>query len=133
MTGSKKKHIAGWIICALVSAFLLGVSAPGKFTEWEGKEEMFAKFGYSAELMQKIGVVEVALAVLLLIPRTGFIAAVLLTGYLGGAVATHVRISDPSFVMPIVIGVLVWVGVGLRTPGVFALAMGRRPWSAAES
>lgn len=63
-------------------------------------------------------------AVLFLIPRTGFLAAVLLTGYLGGAVLTHLRIGEP-FVMPLVIGALFWVALGLRQPGVFALAMGK--------
>lgn len=113
----------GWGLSLLLVVFLIGVSAVGKFTEWEGKEAMFAKFGYTTDLMARIGVVEVVLALLLLVPRAGFLAAVLLTGYLGGATATHVRVGDP-FYMPPVIGVLVWVAVGLRTPGVFRLAAG---------
>jgi hypothetical protein len=110
-------------LSVLLSAFLLLASAPGKFVEWEGKAEMFEKFGYSTDVMTKIGVVEVILAVLFLIPRTGFIAAILLTGYLGGATATHVRVGD-QFFMPIVIGVLVWIAYGLRRPDVFSLAIG---------
>ena len=47
------------------------------------------------------------------IPRTSILGAILLTGYLGGATATHVRISDP-FLMPVVLGVLVWGGLFLR-------------------
>jgi DoxX-like protein len=104
----KKSQIAGWVLSVLVSAFLLLASAPGKFVEWKGKAEMFEHFGYSTDVMTKIGVVEVILAVLFLIPRTAFIGAVLLTGYLGGATATHVRVGD-AFFFPIVIGVLAWI------------------------
>jgi hypothetical protein len=52
--------------------------------------------------------------VVYVIPRTAFLGAVLLTGYLGGAVATQVRVEDPWFVFPAFIGVLVWVGLFLR-------------------
>jgi hypothetical protein len=55
------------------------------------------------------------------LPRTAFIAAILLTGYLGGPVATHVRVSDPFFI-PIVIDVVAWFALGLRDPRVFTLA-----------
>jgi hypothetical protein len=72
-------------------------------------------------LILKIGVVEVALAILFLIPRTAFLGTVLLTAYLGGAVATHVRIGD-AFYFPIVIGILAWIALGLRDPRVFANA-----------
>ncbi|RCS56048.1 DoxX family protein [Bremerella cremea] len=96
----------------------------GKFTQWEGKAEMFAKMGWTEEVMFTIGIVEVAIAVLFLIPQTAFVAAILLTGYLGGAVATHVRVDDPFF-FPILIGVLVWVALGLRQPVIFRLAIGQ--------
>lgn len=56
-----------------------------------------------------------------LIPRTAFIAAILLTAYLGGATATHVRVGEPFF-FPIIIGIVVWIALGLRKPAVFRLA-----------
>lgn len=84
----------------------------GKFTQWEGKSEMFAKMGWSEDLMVKIGIVEVVIAILFVIPRTSFFAAILLAAYLGGAVATHVRVGDP-FLFPIIIGVVAWIA--LRT------------------
>ncbi|QDT64106.1 DoxX family protein [Calycomorphotria hydatis] len=124
-----KMKIAGWVMSVLTSLFLIGASASGKFLDWEGKEEMFDKFGYSIELMKKVGIVEVALAILLLIPRAGFIAAILLTAYLGGAVSTHVRVNDP-FIFPIIVGVFMWIGVGLRYPDVFQLAIGNSSHSA---
>jgi len=121
---TKTKRIIGWVITALVSLFLIGPSAAGKFIDWEGKEEMFQKMGVTSELVQKIGVLEVALAILLLIPRTSFVAAILLTGYLGGAVMTHLRIGEPLF-FPIIIGVVMWVGLGLKRPEIFSLAIGQ--------
>ena len=123
MNGSRSKRIAGWILSGIVAAFLIGPSAAGKFIEWEGKEEMFKHLGYSAPLIVKIGVIEIVLAILFLIPRASFVGAILLTGYLGGAVATHVRVEDPYY-MPIVMGVVIWVALGLRRPEVFALAAG---------
>ncbi len=115
--------IGGWVLSVLLALFLIVGSGVGKFTEWEGKEEMFDKLGWSEELMVKIGIVEVVVTVLFLIPQTAFVGAILLTGYLGGATATHVRVGDPFF-FPIIIGVLVWIALGLRQPGVIRLALG---------
>lgn len=123
MNGSKKLEIAGWVLSVLISLFLIGASAMGKFTQWEGKAEMFGKMGWTEEVMFKIGIVEVAIAILFLIPRTSFVAAILLAAYLGGAVATHVRVGD-AFFFPIIIGVLAWIALGLREPDVFRLAFG---------
>ncbi|REJ88650.1 MAG: DoxX family protein [Planctomycetota bacterium] len=122
MPGRKSK-IAGWILSVLLAAFLILGSASGKFTEFEGKDEMFDHLGYSSEVMVKIGVVEVIAALLFVIPRTGFLGAVLLTAYLGGATATHVRVGDP-FLFPVIMGVVVWIAFGLRRPEVFSLAIG---------
>lgn len=124
------KSTADWVLSGLLSVFLIIVSAPGKFVDWEGKAEMFARLGDSSAVIRIVGVVEVALAVLILIPRTGFLAALLLTAHLGGATATHGRVGDP-FIVPIVIGVMVWASYGLRRPEVFWLALGRRASTAA--
>lgn len=123
MNGSKKFKVAGWILSVLIALFLIGASAMGKFTSWEGKSEMFAKMGWAEDLMVSIGIVEVAIAILFLIPRSSFIAAILLSAYLGGAIATHVRVGDP-FLFPIIIGGFTWVAIGLREPNVFRLALG---------
>lgn len=123
---AKSQRILGWVLSALLALFLIFASAAGKFTDWEGKADMFAKMGWTEDIMFRIGLVEVAVAILFLIPRTSFIGAILLTAYLGGAVATHVRVLDPFFI-PIVIGVLVWVALGLRDPRVFSLAFQPAP------
>ncbi len=119
---SSKSQIAGWLLSGLVSVFLAGPSALGKFVEWEGKAKMFDHIGFTNDVIMKIGVLEIILAILFLIPRTGFLGAILLTGYLGGATVTHVRVGDPYF-MPIVIGVVMWIGMGLRRPAIFSLAI----------
>lgn len=116
-----KSRTVGWVLSVLLAGFLVFASAAGKFTEWEGKADMFGKLGWSQDVMFKIGIVEVAIAALFLIPRTAFVGAILLTAYLGGAVATHVRVGDPFFA-PIIIGVVTWIALGLRNPRVFSLA-----------
>lgn len=118
-----KSKIAGWALSILLAGLLIGASASGKFVDWPGKEEMFAKMGFTTELMFYIGIVEVVVTVLFLIPPTGFLGAILLTGYLGGATVTHVRVGD-AFIMPVIIGILVWIALGLRDSRVFTMAFG---------
>jgi uncharacterized membrane protein YphA (DoxX/SURF4 family) len=120
MNGSRTKT-SGWVLSVLLTAFLCLASASGKFMDFEGKEEMFRHFGWSVDVMVSIGVVEVVIALLFLIPRTAFVAAVLLTAYLGGATATHVRVGDPFF-FPIIICVVAWLALGLRDSRVFRIA-----------
>lgn len=120
---SKAAKITGWVMSVVLTAFLILASASGKFTEWEGKAEAFEQFGYTEELMVRIGVVEVIVAIMILVPRINFVGALLLTAYLGGATATHVRIGDP-FVPPVVVGVFLWTAMCLRRPDVFAAVIG---------
>lgn len=74
------------------------------------------QLGYAESVIVPLGLVLVACTVLYLIPRTAVLGAILLTGYLGGAVATHVRTGDSLFsiVLPVIIGVLLWGGLYLR-------------------
>ena len=123
---TSKSKLTGWVLSILLAAFLIGVSATGKFTEWEGKAQMFEKMGFSTDLMFRIGVLEVLTTILFVIPRTGFLGAILLTGYLGGATVTHLRVGDPFF-FPVIIGIVMWVALGLRRPEVFSLASGSSP------
>ena len=118
-----KSKLTGWILSVLLALFLGVVSAMGKFTEWEGKAQMFEKMGFTTDLMSKIGILEVIITILFIIPRTGFLGAILLTGYLGGAQVTHLRVGDGNF-FPVILGVLIWVALGLRNPTIFKLALG---------
>lgn len=121
----KAMKITGWVLSVLIVAMLL-LSASFKFRDFDGKEEAFAKMGWEVEVMKTIGMVEIAVAILYLVPRTAFIGAVLITAYLGGAIATHVRIND-QFIMPVIIGVIVWIALGLRDGRVFTTAFTAPP------
>ena len=117
---SSKALWAGWII-SILPALLLLLSAAMKFAKPRAVTEGFEKFGYPERLLLVLGIVELTCTVIYLIPRTAVLGAILLTGYLGGATATHVRVSDPSFITPALCGVLVWLGLFLREPRLRAL------------
>ena len=75
------------------------------------------QLGYPAHVVVGIGVVQLVCLIVYLIPRTSIFGAVLLTGYLGGAIATHVRVSHPLFshtLFPIYVAALIWGGLYLR-------------------
>jgi hypothetical protein len=82
-----------------------------------------AKLGYGAGLTLGIGILELACLAVYLFPRTAPLGALLLTGYLGGAVATHLRAGSPLFsvVFPLLLGALLWGGLALRERRVRAL------------
>jgi hypothetical protein len=88
-------------------------------------EEGMAKYGYPASSVMPLQIVAFVCVVLYAIPQTAVLGAILLTGYLGGAVATHVRAGDPWF-LPIIFGVFVWLGLFLRDPRLRALVPLRR-------
>ncbi|HEY1558747.1 MAG TPA: DoxX family protein [Kofleriaceae bacterium] len=90
----------------LAVLFLL-VDALGKILQLAPYVEGTVRVGYSPSVLVPLGIVLAACTILYAVPRTAVLGAVLLTGYLGGATATHVRIGEP-FVMPIVVGVIVW-------------------------
>lgn len=117
---SKAMFWSGWVVTAL-PAFALTMSAVMKLTQAKDVVEGFAKFGFPLELAAPIGIVELICVVVYLIPQTAVLGAILATGYLGGAVVTHVRVQDGMFAPPIIIGVLVWLGLFLRDARVRAL------------
>jgi uncharacterized membrane protein YphA (DoxX/SURF4 family) len=123
---SKVQRITGWVLTGLLGLFLIGASGIPKFIDWPGKQEMFDKLGITTGLAPVLGVIEITATILFLIPRSSFVGAILVTGYLGGAVWTHVRVGDAWFA-PVIIGVVVWIALGLRQPAIFALAMGKSP------
>jgi len=77
-------------------------------------------------MLLTLGIVEASCAILYLIPRTAVLGAILVTGYLGGAVATHARVGDPAFITPALLGVIAWLGLFLRDRRVRALIPLRR-------
>ena len=116
---SKKLLWAGRIISALPVLMLL-FSGVMKLMKPAFLVQELARLGYPEGLTLGIGILEIACTVVYGIPRTSILGAILLTGYLGGATATHVRIGDPFFV-PVVLGVLVWGGLYLRDDRLRAL------------
>lgn len=117
----KAKRITGWVLTALVGLFMIAASSVPKFFDFPGKNEMMDKLGISLSLLPAIAVLEIAVTLIYLIPRTSFLGAILLTGYLGGATFTHLRVGDPWY-FPVIIGVLAWLGLALRQPMIFSLA-----------
>ena len=114
---------AGRVLSGLVGAFLL-LDGIAKLFKPAPVVEGTLRLGYSEDVIVPLGIVLTACALLYLIPRTSVLGAILLTGYLGGAVATHVRVADGAFsiVFGVAFGVLVWLGLYLREPRLRALA-----------
>ena len=124
---TKTQRIIGWVLTVLVGLFLIGVSGVPKFldvSKIKDMADMMAKLQIPLDLLKTLGIIEISVAVLYLIPRTAFLGAILTTGYLGGAVWTHLRVGD-SWFFPILIGVLMWVGLALRHPVIFRLLLGQ--------
>lgn len=110
--GRGKFFLIGWVLTILPCLLLL-MSATMKFIQPTGFDEGLQHMGWTADKMTVIGVVEIVCVVLYLIPKTSVLGAILLAAYLGGAVATHVRVGDPFFI-PILAGVFVWLGLWMR-------------------
>lgn len=113
---------AGRIVSWLIALFLL-LDGVAKLFKPAPVVEGTVKLGYSESVIVPLGIVLIACTVLYLIPRTAVLGAILLTGYLGGAVATHVRAADGAFgvIFAVVFGVLLWLGLYLRDQQLRAL------------
>jgi uncharacterized membrane protein YphA (DoxX/SURF4 family) len=121
-TVSKKALWAGRILSGLL-VLMLAFSAVVKLMRPAGVMEEFDRLQIPGRLAIAVGILELGCAIIYAIPQTAVLGAILLTGYLGGAILTHFRISDP-FWSPLVLGVLVWLGLYLRDPRLRALI----PW-----
>lgn len=109
---SKGARIAGWIL-TILPCLLFAMSAAMKFIQPAGFDEGLKHMGWDAGTMKYIGIVELACAAIYLFPRTAVLGAILLTGYMGGAIATHVRVGDMVFTQ-ILIGIVIWFALWLR-------------------
>lgn len=113
---SKKALWAGRIISALPVLFLL-MDGIMKLVKPPLVVEGTVKLGYQESVIVPLGIVLLTCVVLYVIPQTAVLGAILLTGYLGGAVATHVRVGDPlatHVLFPVYLGMLIWLGLYLR-------------------
>lgn len=108
------KHVLwGSYIMSTLPVLMLLFSGIMKLIKPPSVMEGFAHLGYDESVALGLGVVELLATLLYIIPRTSVLGAILLTGYLGGATATHLRIGEP-FHMAILLGVFVWGGLYLR-------------------
>ena len=118
----KTKLWTGRVLSALAVLFMLfdGISHVIKPAP---VVDAFSRLGFPLSLAIPLGVIEFVCVAVYAIPRTSILGAILLTGYLGGAVATHMRVRDPLFdtLFPFIIGALVWGGLFLRDSGLRAL------------
>ena len=121
---SKKVLWTGRIMSALPVLMLL-MSATMKLVKPQFVVEGFAHLGLPEKLPLPIGILELACTVIYVIPRTSVLGAILLTGYLGGAILTHLRVGEPIF-MQVIFGALIWGGLFLREPRLRALIPLRR-------
>ena len=116
---------AGWALTGFVGLFLL-VDGGARLAGFAPYVEGMTKFGYAASLAPWIGLVLLLSTITTLIPRTAALGCILVTGYLGGAAATQVRMQDPWFLFPVVLGVMLWLGLYLRDARLRALIPFRR-------
>jgi hypothetical protein len=113
---------------SVVVAFLLFDGAI-KVLELPVVGETLERLGYAPTLARSLGLVTLGIAIVYAVPRTAFLGAVLLTGLLGGAIATHLRAGSPIFthlLFGFYLGLLAWAGLFLRDPKVRALLPVRR-------
>jgi hypothetical protein len=112
---SKAKLWTAYVLTALIALFMvfdgvMHILKPAPVVE------AFAQLGFSLRSSVSLGVVVLCCVALYVFPRTAILGAILLTGYFGGAVATHVRVGNPLFecFFPVLFGVVTWAGIYLR-------------------
>lgn len=108
------------LACTALPTAMLLFSATMKFLGGPQLEQGMKQFGWPMSIVATLGVLELACTALYLFPRTAVLGAILLTGYLGGATATHLRIGDAWFA-PVILGVVLWGGLWFRDARVRAL------------
>jgi uncharacterized membrane protein YphA (DoxX/SURF4 family) len=116
---SKKQLWTGRIL-SVAPALMLVFSAAMKLIHPPELDQGFAHLGLPLSLAFGLGILELTCTAIYLIPRTSVLGAILLTGYLGGATLTHLRVGDPYYTQPL-LGVLLWGGLYLRDPRLQAL------------
>jgi hypothetical protein len=116
---SKAALWTGRIISGFIVLFML-FDAGAKVVRFAPYVEGTTKVGYSASLVVPLGILGLFCTIIYAIPKTSVLGAILMTGYYGGATATHVR-AGQAFWFPVVFGILVWLGLYLRDARLRAL------------
>jgi len=114
-------------VLSTIAVLFLAMDATMKVLQVPVALQGTAKVGYSPSVVLPLGIIQLVCLALYLIPRTSVFGAILWTGYLGGAVATHVRIGDPLFthiLSPVYVATFLWAGLALRNPRLRAVLKG---------
>jgi len=126
---SKAARWTGYVLQGIVS-LLLAFDCLIKIFPSQEAIQGTGDLGYPTSALLPIGLIALACLILYLVPRTAVLGAVLWTGYLGGAIATHVRVGNPlatHTLFPIYVAILIWGGIWLRDERIRALIPFRRP------
>lgn len=118
-TPSRAARITGWVMTILPS-LMFAFSGVMKFIPSPQLNEGLAHLQIPVSWASRLGLLELACVVIYLVPRTAVIGAILLTGYLGGAMLTHLRVGEPP-VAHVIMGIVLWGGLWLRDPRLRAL------------
>ena len=123
---SRGRKWASYMIQAVV-VFLFLAGAINNLLQTESAVNGAAELGYSKEVVLYLGITLLLSTVLYVIPQTSILGAILLTAWLGGAVATHVINEDPMFntLFPVIFGILLWLGITLRNPSLQGVLSGK--------
>ena len=127
---SRKAIWAGYIM-SLLPVLLLLMSGIMKLMKAKVVVDGFAHLGIAEKLIYSIGALELGCTLLYIIPQTSFLGAILLTGYLGGAILAQLRVGE-AIIPQILFGVLIWGGLFLRDPRLRALIPLKKRYSTAE-
>jgi hypothetical protein len=118
-----KQIWTGRVLSTLAVLFLL-FDAIGKLVRPQAVIDGTTQLGYPASVILPLGIIQLVCLILYVLPRTSILGALLWTGYLGGAIATHVRLGNPLFshvLFPVYVAALLWLGLWLRETRVRAL------------
>lgn len=122
---SKKMLWSGRVMSA-VPVLMLLMSGVMKLLKPQSVVDGFVHYGFPLGMITGLGILEILCAVVYLIPSTSILGAILVTGYLGGATVTTLRVGDSSYPMAVILGILAWGGLYLRDPRLRALIPFRR-------
>lgn len=126
-TSSKKMKMTGWVLSVLAILLLL-VDGFAKLIKPEPVIQATLHLGYPESTITTIGILAIICAIIYAIPRSAFLGAILLTGFLGGAIATHFRINNPLFshtLFPVYVLLFIWLGLYLRSASLRKLLLNR--------
>lgn len=107
----------GWVMTVLFALFMLAASVAPKFIGAQAATDAMTQIGWSSQYLLLIGAIELGCTLLFVIPRTALLGAVLFTGLLGGALASHLNAGSPLFshtLFSIYLGIFMWSALWLR-------------------